>query len=72
MTGCMISGWGNAARTGYGSKFEKLLMKGVVGYVDKATCNQKHGEGLSILFLWLHTFRRANFIAWDRCYLKNT
>ena len=57
MTGCMISGWGNAARTGYGSKFEKLLMKGVVGYVDKATCNQKHGEGLSILFLWLHTFR---------------
>ena len=48
MTGCMISGWGNAARTGYGSKFEKLLMKGVVGYVDKETCNQKHGEGCSI------------------------
>ena len=46
MTGCMISGWGNAARTGYGSKFEKLLMKGVVGYVDKKTCNEKHGEGL--------------------------
>ena len=41
MTGCMIFGWGNAARTGYGSKFEKLLMKGVVGYVDKATCNRK-------------------------------
>ena len=49
MTGCMISGWGNAARTGYG-KFEKLLMKGVVGYVDKKTCNEKHGEGQSILF----------------------
>ena len=49
MTGCMISGWGNAARTGYGSKFEKLLMKGVVGYVDKATCNEKHGDGCSIL-----------------------
>ena len=45
MTGCMISGWGNAARTGYGSKFEKLLMKGVVGYVDKEICNEKHGEG---------------------------
>ena len=51
MTGCMISGWGNAARTGYGSKFEKLLMKGVVGYVDKATCNEKHGDGSSILIL---------------------
>ena len=46
MTGCMISGWGNAARTGLNAlKFEKLLMKGVVGYVDKETCNQKHGEG---------------------------
>ena len=57
MTGCMISGWGNAARTGYGSKFEKLLMKGVVGYVDPANCNKKHGESFSILFWKLIVIR---------------
>ena len=41
-----MSGWGNAGRTGMAPKFEKYLMKAVVGYVDAKECDQKHGKGL--------------------------
>ena len=42
----MISGTGAKIISG-----TKLSMQGAVKYVDKETCNQKHGEGLNILFL---------------------